>query len=523
MLPLLDADASGALPGHPSEGSGGWLAGACAVRLSVVVVPRTGRLLAVGAVLLVCSFQLWVTPRNPPGFLDDEAAFAFNGYTLAHGLHDQSGALLPVFVPSFGDYKNAAFSYALAPGMALFGPSTEAARWVAALFGLAAVILVGTVGYRRSGVAVGLAAAVGAGLTPWLFQLGRLAVDTSMFPFAVALVVLAVDGWARSSRRQLLWSVGLGASLALLTYAYSAGRLLGVLLAAALVFFAGSVQWRSLIAAGLSYCLFLIPLAVYAIRRPSGLTARYHETAFPTDGMTIPGIAAHAFANYLHDLNPWHWVVSGDRKPYVDVWGAPQRLAVVVLLATVGVVEIVRTHRNDRFWWYVLAAYLLSPVPAAFTVDRHQALRLSAMPACVALLAIPGIEAVARLRRPHLHTVAALLIAGTLVEWVVFVERYSQRGPRRGEVFEADVPALVGRALSSGRTVYVDHDDSYALTMGQWYAVVDGLPATRVVRLPDGAVPSAGSIVLGRTQPCDFTCIRFAQANTFWLAKVKAG
>jgi hypothetical protein len=461
-----------------------------------------------------------VTPRNPPGFLDDEAAFALNGYTLAHGLRDQSGALLPVFMPSFGDYKNAAFSYALAPAMAVFGPSESVARWVAACFGLGAVVLVGLIGYRRFGPAIGIAGAVGAGLTPWLFQLGRLAVDTCMFPFAVALVLLVTDGWARASRRVLLWSVVLGAALAFLTYAYSAGRLLGALLAAALGLFVRAVPWRSLTAALLTYCVFLIPLGVYALRHPGGLTARYHETAFSTVGMTTPGVVGHAFANYLHDLNPWHWVVSGDRKPYVDVWGAPQLLAVVALLAAVGIVEIVRVHRRERFWWYVLAAYLLSPIPAALTVDRHHALRLSAMPLCIVVLAVPGIAAVARQRRAILHVVAAVLAAATLVEWIFFVARYSQHGPDRTEAFEAGVPTLVDRALQFGRTVYVDHDDAYALTMGRWYAVSGGLPATHVVRLADGAAPPAGSLVLGRTQQCDFACIQIAASDTFWLARV---
>ena len=481
--------------------------------------PPPALVIAAAAVVLVVSFQLWVSPRNPPGFLDDEAAFALNGYTLAHGLRDQDGARLPVFFPSFGDYKNAAFSYALAPAMAVFGPSKAAARATAAVFGLAAVLLVGLIGYRRAGPWVGLAAAVGAGLTPWLFQLGRLAVDTSMFPFAVALVLLATELWSRRERRFLVPATALGGALAIVTYVYSAGRVLGPLLAVALVLFIRSVPWRSLFVAWLSYCVFLIPLGLYRLHHPLGVTARYHETSFSTEGMSVFGVAGHALANYLHDLNPWHWVVSGDRKPYVDVWGAPQLLAVVALLAIVGVVEILRRHRRDRFWLYVLAAYLLSAVPAALTVDRHHALRLSAMPLCVAVLAIPGLQAVSRLRGPLLLFTAALLAAGALAEWGFFVDHYSKVGPGRTTAFEAGVGALVQRGLTGGRTLYVDHDDAYALTMGQWYALAHGLPAARVVRLPDGGAPPNGSFVLGRTQACDYTCVRVADADTFWLAR----
>jgi MFS family permease len=482
----------------------------------VVPALRPAHLLAAAAVVLVVSFQLWISPRNPPGFLDDEASFALNGYALAHGLRDENGARLPVFFPSFGDYKDAAFSYALAPAIAVFGPKVGVARAVAAVFGLAAVLVVGLIGYRRAGPWIGLAAAVGAGLTPWLFQLGRLAVDTSMFPFATALVLLATDVWAAGGRR-LHRAAALGASLALVTYAYSAGRLYGPLLAVALVVFVRRVPWRSLAAAWLAYAVFLIPLGLYRLHHASGLTARYRETVFPTEGMSLPGIARHAFANYLHDLNPWRWVVSGDRKPYVDIWGAPQLLAVVVVLAAVGLVATCR--RRDRFSIYVILAYLLSAVPAALTVDRHHALRLSAMPLCVAVLAIPGLQALGRLRRPLLLVAVAALTAGALAEWAFFVERYSQSGPGRTQVFEADVPALVQRGLAGGRTLYADHDDAYAVTMGRWYVISHGLRASRFVRLPDGASPPAGSMVFGRLQPCDYACVRLVDVDTFWLAR----
>ena len=56
------------------------------------------------------------------------------------------------FLPSFGDYKGAgSISYALAPAFAVFGATDRVARLVAALFGLAAAVLVGLIGYRRAG------------------------------------------------------------------------------------------------------------------------------------------------------------------------------------------------------------------------------------------------------------------------------------------------------------------------------------------------------------------------------------
>lgn len=209
--------------------------------------------------MLVVSFQLWISPHNPPGFLDDEASFALTGYTLAHELSDQNGARLPVLFPSFGDYKSATFSYALAPAIAVFGPSDGVAR------------------------------AVAAGLTPWLFQLGRAAFDTSVFPFAVALVLFTTDVWARGTRRLLARSIVLGASLALLTYTYSAGRLYGPLLAAALVLFVRRVPWRSLVAVWATYAVCLIPLGSTGSGTPPGSPRATRRRRFRCTGWLCPG------------------------------------------------------------------------------------------------------------------------------------------------------------------------------------------------------------------------------------------
>ena len=52
-------------------------------------------------VVVVVSFQLWVSASNPPGFHHDEAAFALNAYTIGHSLRGQDGGLLPVLLPSY--------------------------------------------------------------------------------------------------------------------------------------------------------------------------------------------------------------------------------------------------------------------------------------------------------------------------------------------------------------------------------------------------------------------------------------
>lgn len=479
-------------------------------------VSRPAVLFGCAALLAVLAFQLWVSPSNPPGFHHDEAAFALNGYTIAHHLRDQDGALLPVVFPSFKDYKGAFFSYVLAPVIAVFGPSNGAVRGTATAFGILAIVLIGLLAYRRAGFGVAVATACLAGLTPWIFQLGRVGYDTSTFPFATALVLLAVDLWLRGRWPLAARSILLGAALALMTYDYAAGRLLGPLLAVALLVFAR----RGLVYVWASYAILLLPFVAYRLRHPSGLTARYHAATFVTPGMSYAHIIGQFVVNYLQDVNPFYWVYAGDRKPYVDVAQTPELLGALVAVALAGAIEIVRHRHSDRFWVYVLIAYFLAPVPAALTVDRHDALRLSAVPVLLAAVAIPGLQAIARLRPMFLYVAAAALAVAALGQWANFVDVYSsQGGPARLTLFEARVPALLARGFSGGRTIYVDHDDAYGRTQAGWYAVTHGIPLSRVVRLPDGGMPPAGSMVFGRTQACDYVCKELGTADSFFLAR----
>lgn len=275
---------------------------------------RPAVLFGCAALLAVLAFQLWVSPSNPPGFHHDEAAFALNGYTIAHHLRDQDGALLPVVFPSFKDYKGAFFSYVLAPVIAVFGPSNAAVRATATAFGIAAIVLLGLLAYRRAGWGVAVATACLAGLTPWIFQLGRVGYDTSTFPFAAALVLLAVDVWLRPRQALPGRSIVLAAALALMTYDYAAGRLLGPLLAVALLVFVRRATVRGLVYVWASYAILLIPFAAYRLRHPSGLTARYHAATFVTAGMSMPHIIGQFVVNYVQDLNPFYWIYAVTRS-----------------------------------------------------------------------------------------------------------------------------------------------------------------------------------------------------------------
>ena len=100
------------------------------------------RLLVLAGLLVISIVFLHVDPKNPPGFYRDEAAIAYNAYTLSQDGKDEYGARLPLFIRSFGDYKSPLYVYGLAAVFRVTGPSTAVARTFSAVLGLAAVLVI---------------------------------------------------------------------------------------------------------------------------------------------------------------------------------------------------------------------------------------------------------------------------------------------------------------------------------------------------------------------------------------------
>src|SRR2546423_9439402 len=199
---------------------------------------RPGVLLAVGALLASVAFRLGIRPKSPPGYRRDGAAISFNAYTISTSLRDEDGGLLPLFFRSVGDYKSPLYPYLLAGVFRITGPHAEVARGLSAVLVLVAVLLLGLLAFRVTGSRVMAAIVlVLAGFTPWLFELGRVALEVATQPLLVTLLLLAL---ARSWHKKR-WTIGEGAVvgvvLGLLLYSYTGSRLLAPLVAAALVVF----------------------------------------------------------------------------------------------------------------------------------------------------------------------------------------------------------------------------------------------------------------------------------------------
>jgi Dolichyl-phosphate-mannose-protein mannosyltransferase len=479
-------------------------------------------LVGTGAVLAVIAFQLWITPSNPPGYHRDEAANSYNAYTLSQDLRDEDGALLPLFFRSFGDYKSPLYPYLLAAVFKITGPDAQVARGVSAVLVLSAVLLLGLLARRVTGSnLVAVVVVVLAGATPWLFELGRVALEASTQPLLIVLLLLWLERVWRDHRWTVAAGAATGALLGVLVYSYTGSRLLGPLLAGALVVFAGRGRWTWLATAWGTFAAFLVPLGVYALRHPGALTSRYEQTTIAREGKSRLEVVAEGIGNWFKDGNPWHWATKGDPAPYIHNGGYAALYAAVVLLAIAGAVIVLARQRANLWWRYVLVATLVAPIPAALTVDRYNALRLAAFPVFVLTLAIPAVAALLQSARTRTWARLAIgVLAATVVfQFAQFLDEYRTRGPGRIVLYEAGVVPLLQPIFDEGDTIYVDYDDRGAQVKARWHAVERGVPSNRIVVLPEGGVPPPGSVVFGLFEQCAYVCDEFARWEKYWLAR----
>ena len=493
------------------------------------------------SIILAFAFYAYDVPANPPGFYTDESSIAYNAHTLGTTGRDESGEPFPLFFRAFGEYKNPTYIYLLAALFRLTGPSVLVARLLSAALGCAAALLLGLLASRSSHRAsVGIVVAASALLTPWLYESSRLVFEVAAVPLVLVLFLLALKRAAERER----WSAGdvvaIATTLALVTYTYSIGRLLGPLLALGLFIFASRPRLRSILLTLAAYVLALVPALFFHLRHPGALTGRFYLLTYATPQSSTADVIAEFFRRFAVNLSPWHMLVTGELNIRDHVPNVGSLLLPTFLLAIAGLVLIFRSRRGDPWWPFIVYGLVVSVVPASLTAGEFPQLRLIAVPVFLHLLSVPAwswllhdevktatsseekatsdekeaaspdvdhaknfrrLSSRVTLRRACL----ALLLLVTLAQAAYFQWLFHWGGPERGYVFESHYRSKVlDAALRTNlRPIYlVEAPGHVGYIQAYWFGLLHGLDATQFKRLPYDARAPAGGVVISTEDLC---------------------
>jgi len=446
---------------------------------------------------------------NPPGYYIDESSISYNAYTISQTGVDEFGTSWPLYFRSFGDYKNPTYLYLLAGIYRITGPGIMAARALSAVCGVLAALALGLltthISKRRE---VGSFVTLMALLTPWLFEMSRVVLEVALYPLIIVSFLLCVHRCATKTRWSWAEIVSLAMMLTLLTYTYSIGRLIGPLFALGLIFFASRERRAGVVMTWVLYAVTLVPLLLFQRRHPGALTGRFSLITYLEPSYTSPNNFLEFARHYLGNLNPWRLWVTGDPnfEQIAHLYGAPLLLAATGLLAIAGVVLILRHHRREAWWRFVLYCFLVCVVPASLTKEYVHMLRLAPLPVFVIVLAIPAIIWLA-VKNVLGKTVLALLLVLMLAQGAVFFWKFekSANSARRLRQFDHGYPAQIFTpALAMNqRPIYLA--DALAIPgyiQAYWQATLRGVPIANFVRLPPNEGAPDGALVISTEENC---------------------
>jgi 4-amino-4-deoxy-L-arabinose transferase-like glycosyltransferase len=455
--------------------------------------------------LVVVAYFVGI-PKNPPGFFIDEASIAYNAHTISRQGVDEHGQTFPLYFRAFGEYKSPVYIYILAAVFRFTGPSVLVARLLSATLGLAAALLFGILGARLTGRRiVGLITFLAAAFTPWFFEISRLVFEVTLLPVLLALFLLLLQSAAE--RRQWSWPIaaGLGALLGLMIYTYSVGRLLAPFFALGLAFFFTRQRWRSIVLTWIFFSLTLLPLALFTLRHPGALSERFKYVTYVKPEDTRSQIVVRFIQNYARDFNPRSWLLYGDPEPRHHLPGMGSLLVGVVALSALGLIVVLTRYRREAWWRFTLYGLLVSPIPAALTLDHFHTLRLIALPCFLLVLAVPAIEFLLNEEGPRRNArrlVLTSLVVITLLQGAVFQWRF-HTAPAREDAFDSYYPALLSKALARPeRPIYLLEKTPAAYMYAFWYATLSGVNLNNFQRVPPGESPPPGAVVIGHELPC---------------------
>jgi 4-amino-4-deoxy-L-arabinose transferase-like glycosyltransferase len=478
--------------------------------------------LALAATVALALFiYLRDVPENPPGFFVDESSIAFNAHSISQSGADEHGARWPLYFRAFGEYKSPVYIYLLAALFKLTGPSITAARLLSAVCGLSAAALLGLLSWRMTRRRMPVFVVfVSAMLTPWLFELSRLVFEVALFPSVLALFLLAVH--AAAAKEEWSWprAATLGATLGLLTYTYSAGRLLAPLFALGLALFITRGRLRGVVRAWLAYGATLVPLLIFNSKYPGALGSRFTDVSYVTPESTWAGIALRFVGNYLGNFNPLSWLVAGDPEPRHHLPGMGSLLAPTFILAATGFALVLVRKRREAWWRFVLYGLAVSAVPAALTLDHFHTLRLAALVVFLCVLIAPAIEwlceagAGAKLRRAAL----AVLVLLTLAQGALFQWQFSRAAETRWHNFDTFYPEVFSKAVElQNHPIYIlDNHAAPGYMHAYWYATLRRVDLKQFVRLGKGEQPPPGALVISTEMPCT-RCRMILERGSFRL------
>ena len=394
-------------------------------------------------VLTVWNFRV----TSPPCFNSDEAAFAYNAYSILKTGRDEYGTFMPLRLKSFGDYKMPLLSYFTVPFIALFGLTEQGARapnaFLSLFFPIAVFFLTQEL-FRKKYVS--LLAALLSALSLGLHIVARHEHEAYLAAFLTITTFTFLLRFLK--KKTVLGAVWLGVSLFLMLFAYHPGRLFaGLFLGGVFVYAFQTKTWKQNIS------VFTLIIAVFALFSISDLIYKPERLQsllfFSNPGIQlkvqelkteggirylynplIVGVRDIAF-NHLNYFSPQFLLQNGDSNNRFGYQGMGLITPIEYIFFFIG---IYYAFKKKEEWRFVLLFILfLSPLSGSLSWATDSLTRTLFTLVPISTLAAYGIvQTYVSTRKTWITYAIGIVIVGTfgyflLMQWDFYLFHYPKR------------------------------------------------------------------------------------------------
>lgn len=168
--------------------------------------------------ILAAFLRIYKLSDYPVGFLWDEAALGYNGYSILKTGKDEYGHFFPLIFKSFGDYKPGLYVYLTIPTIAVFGLNEFSVRLPSALAGLAMVILFYFLIKEVLDEKLAIVSSFLLAISPWHLNFSRGAWELNVMLFEIILGIYFLIKYLNSQKKFFYYFASLVFILSLFTY-----------------------------------------------------------------------------------------------------------------------------------------------------------------------------------------------------------------------------------------------------------------------------------------------------------------
>ena len=445
----------------------------------------------------------------PPYLIHDEAQGALQAHAIATSGRDLSGRLLPLYFtePEFLPGRDPVMVYVTALGLTVLPFSEAGARTPTALVAVLDVVLMFFVARAIfQNTWMGVLAAVMLAFMPIHFIRGRLLLSPLYsIPFILAWLWSLRRFEEQPSARRF---VAACAWLALGMYSYLAAVVMMPLyLLMTMGIAARSLRWRTVLLAGITFVVCLLPMAAWYLTHPernAEIVSAYQLSA----GDAWFSAVSSRLHLYWRFFDPGYLFVSGDPSMINSTRTAGLFPMAFAVLLPVGLIAIARG--KQPIGWVIGVGFLTAPIVSVISGGIEMNRVMFALPFAV-LVAAFGAIALWQSRAVAPRLLAAVLVASIGWQFSAFYRSYMSEAYRQasatwfsGNNREA-IRELIAR--SGDGQVYISREIEWVHRMWRFYAIEAGrldllARTTYFSEPPVGAAPGAKAICPARAPRC---------------------